>query len=658
MRFLLCALLALAIIAPAQQPSQPQLPVRRLVVYKHGVGYFERQGRVTGDQDISLPFRAAQMRDVLKSLYAVDLSGGRIAAVTYDTKAPLARQLEDILVTVPEDHALSKFLTELKGARLEVAIAGERVRGSVLGVEPLTRQTTHGTSTSWKLVLFSDDGRIVPLDLLAASHIELLDEGLKKDVGRMLEVLLRAKHADRKTVVVHAEGEGDRTVRVGYLVETPIWKTSYRVLFDDRGDPLLQGWAILENTTDEDWKDVDVSFVAGSPLSFVMDLYTAYHPQRKEIPVGIGVAPAPDAPRRAFRAAAGRLEERARGRSQRDKAAFEAERLAIQPATEGMQVGELFAYQAREPVSVRRGQAALIPILSERVPGGERVLWSGAKGVGHALNAWYVRNGTRLTLESGPVTFFEGATCLGEGLLDRVLKPGMRAMLPYAVEAGITVSRESDRVSEPVTKSSIADGVLMLIRTENLVTRYRVDNRLGEERVLYLDHRRTPGFVLADGVQPVEETDGCHRFRVSVGVETPAELVVTESRPIETRVQLLGTPAETIRLYLAQPHLSADERAFLAELLRLTERVTAAERALRLLEVERARIEKSEVRIRENLGVLRDTAREAEMRARYLDRLEAAEKALEENTRKTAETRGRLDETRRALALKVKEFTS
>src|SRR5688572_19418812 len=392
--FLLC----LPVLAQDVAKKDSVLAVKKIVVYKHGVGYFEREGKVKDNQKVVLAFKSAQMKDLLKSLYAVDLDGGRIATISYDTKDPLSKQLEDILIRVPEQNALTQFLMQLKGARVEAVIGGETVAGSVVGIEPVVRTTPNGNTTSYKLVLFRDDGKIQPVELLEVSSLKLLDEGLQKDLKRLLEITLKSKYSDRKSVILDAQGNGERTVRVGYIIETPIWKTSYRLLFQEGQKPLLQGWAILENTTDEDWEQVDVSFVAGSPMSFVMDLYTAYYPARHEIPVGVTAAARPDpgmdrnafgaAPAKPMAPAAARgraLAEDAKKSAEKDDGGGRRELMrksfaeelegAAMPAATGVEVGDLFAYQSKEKVSVKRGQAALVPILSERVDGSERILY-------------------------------------------------------------------------------------------------------------------------------------------------------------------------------------------------------------------------------------------------------------------------------------------
>jgi len=662
----------------AQDQAGQPLKVRKIVVYKHGVGYFEREGKVTGDKQVALTFKTAQMKDLLKSLFAVDLDGGKISTIQYDTKDPLSKQLEDILIHVPEENTLTQFLTQLKGAKVEAMVGGEKITGSVLGIEPVVKQTKDGTVTSYKLVLYAD-GKIQPIDLFEAQSVKLLDEGLQKDLARVLDIHLKAKYADRKSVVLNATGNGERNIRVGYIIETPIWKTSYRLLFADNEKPLLQGWAILENTTDEDWDQVEVSFVAGSPMSFVMDLYTAYYPQRSEIPVGVTAAPKPDpmalrekaaAPPAPSAASGGRMraeakkaaesmdKDREEGLARREMRKNLAEELesAVAPAVAGVEVGDLFAYQAKEKVSVKRGQAALVPILSERVDGGERILFYRGSASSKPMNAYYFKNSTALTLEAGPVTVFDGSTCVGEGLMRKVLKKDMKDMIPYAIEAGVSIDRKVNQRSDPVTKGTIANGVLTLTYTQNYESLYSVKSQIAKDSVLYLDHPKTANFKLAEPAKAEEEVDGHYRFRLELKAGQTSELKVRESMPAVSSISLLGTPAETIRFYLQQRYLSEGAKALLKELIASQGEINRLRARESELAQERARITEDETRVRQNLQVLRDTPAELEMRKKYLAQIEKAEARLDgirEEGRQAATTRTQLEAE---LSKKVQEF--
>ena len=663
------------------QAAQP-LQVRKIVVYKHGVGYFEREGKVTGDQQIALTFKTAQMKDLLKSWYAVDLNGGRIATISYDTKDPLSKQLEDILIHVPEENTLTQFLTQLKGARIEATIAGEKITGSVVGIEPILKQTKDGAITSYKLVLYSD-GKIQPIDLLEAQSLKLLDESLQKDLARVLDIHLKAKYADRKSVVLNASGQGERSVRVGYIIETPIWKTSYRLLFTDNEKPLLQGWAILENTTDEDWNQVDVSFVAGSPMSFIMDLYTAYYPQRSEIPVGVtaaarpqamelaekAAAKAPGAPPKPMAAMGGRAggamdalkkadfgADREEGVNRMRRNLAEELEYAVAPAVAGVDVGDLFAYQSKEKVSVKRGQAALVPILSERIDGGERILYYRAAVSSKPMNTYYFKNSTALTLEAGPVTLFDGSTCVGEGLMRKVMKKDMKDMIPYAIEAGVSVERKVNQRSDPITKGVVANGVMTLSYTQNYESVYSIKSQIGKDTVLYLDHPKAGGYKLAEPVKAEEEVDGHYRFKVEIKAGQTTELKVRESMPAATTISLLGTPAETIRFYLQQRYLSEAAKALLTQLIAAQGEINRLRQHENDLNTERTRITEDETRTRQNLQVLRDTPTELELRKKYLAQLERSETRLDQIRDDAKQTTAARQAAESDLAKKVQDF--
>ena len=329
---------------------------------------------------------------------------------------------------------------------------------------------------------------------------------------------------------------------------------------------------------------------------------------------------------------------------------------AVAPAVAGVEVGDLFAYQAKEKVSVKRGQAALVPILSERVDGGERVLFYRGSASARPMNAYYFKNSTALTLEAGPVTVFDGSTCVGEGLMRKVLKKDMKDMIPFAVEAGVSVDRRVNQRSDPVMKGVIANGVMTLTYTQNYESLYSAKSQIGKDTVLYLDHPKTPNFKLAEPAKSEEEVDGHYRFRLELKAGQTAELKVRESMPAVNSISLLGTPSETIRFYLQQRYLSDAAKALLKELIASQGEINRLRARETELAQERTRITEDETRVRQNVQVLRDTPTELEMRKKYLAQIEKAEARLEqirEEGRQAAATRQQLEVE---LSRKVTEF--
>ena len=262
--------------------------MRRVVLYKNGVGYFEHLGRVRGSQDVHIDFTSAQLNDVLKSLTVLDLNGGRITGVDYNSEAPLARRLGTLRLALSERPSVSEFLGALRGARLEVrASTGPAMTGKLLSVERKTRNSANWTSETEEISLITDGGEVRTVDLNPSTSVRIVDHDLQMEVGKYLGLVASAREQDVRRMTVSTAGAGERNLYVSYISEVPIWKTTYRIVLPSRPDkkPLLQGWAIIDNTVGEDWNDVDLSLVAGAPHSFIQQLSEPYYGRRPVVPL-------------------------------------------------------------------------------------------------------------------------------------------------------------------------------------------------------------------------------------------------------------------------------------------------------------------------------------------------------------------------------------
>jgi hypothetical protein len=259
------------------------LPVRRVVLYKNGVGYFEHLGRVRGSQTVHVDFTSAQLNDVLKSLTALDLSGGRITGVDYNSEAPLARRLSTLRLALGEKPSMADFLAALRGARVEVRTAtGPALAGKLLSVERKTRTASTWTVETDEISLITDAGEVRSIDLSPATSVRIAEHDLQTEVGKYLGLIASARDQDVRRMTLSTTGSGERNLYVSYISEVPIWKTTYRIVLPIKPEkkPLLQGWAIVDNTVGEDWNDVELSLVAGAPHSFIQQLSEPFYGRR------------------------------------------------------------------------------------------------------------------------------------------------------------------------------------------------------------------------------------------------------------------------------------------------------------------------------------------------------------------------------------------
>lgn len=285
-----------ASISFAQSDNAPP-PLKRVTLYKHGVGYFERQGKVNGDQQVTFLFDAAQMNDVLKSLVVLDLNKGKISSVTFDSTKPFDKRIEEFGIRLDGSNqsGLTSLLGQLKGARVEVRTGTPVISsaGTVVGIEKRAKSQGAERIEMQELVLLSEGGELRSLPLDQIRGIKLLDAKLREDLDQYLSILQSTLHKNLRKLTISTSGQGERDLFVSYVVEAPIWKTTYRVVLDQKTKPFLQGWALVDNVQDEDWTNVTLSLVAGAPVSFIQDLQQPRYKARPVVgmPEDVSIAP-------------------------------------------------------------------------------------------------------------------------------------------------------------------------------------------------------------------------------------------------------------------------------------------------------------------------------------------------------------------------------
>ena len=509
MRFCGAAAVALLwlLVAPLWA-AETALPVRRVVLYKHGVAYFEREGKLDGRGDVLLHFKASQMSDVLKSLTVLGTDGA-VRGVSYEASDPVSKQLEQFAFRVPKQATIGQLLDQFKGARLHVRLAaGGDLRGSILGA----RATRLKQGDTEMIALLLDSGELRNVSLLEASGLRLEDPSLQRELETYLQLVRSSQRRDTRQLRIHP-GRAKK-LALGYVVEAPVWKTSYRLVLDPRKpeEALLQGWAIVDNTTSEDWKGVSLALVSGLPISFTQNLYQAHYVRRPHVPLSVETAAGPVRHEGALMADAAQLPA-ARARK---SAALEPQRRVMTRAEEapagivggiisgnrevadfvrsisvaatGRDLGELFEYRMEHPVDIPRNQSAMIPFLQVTV-NVERVLLHTPGGSGeHPYDALLLRNTTGKTLDGGAITVIEGDQYAGEALI-QTLKTGDRRPVSFAVDLGTRISTVFDSRQNQVFSVKVRRGTVFTRAKNIAVKTYTVRNTGSQPKTLVVEHR-------------------------------------------------------------------------------------------------------------------------------------------------------------------------
>ncbi|MDQ1522868.1 MAG: hypothetical protein QOE47_792 [Pyrinomonadaceae bacterium] len=281
-------------VAPAERTpaaaATQTLPIRRVILYSNGVAYIERRGMVSGHAEVNLSFKQSQVDDVLKSMIVLDLGQGRIGAVSYNSSAPPSARIADIpfsVASATQSSGLAGVLGQLQGARVVVTTANRTATGSILTVEERRSQidADKPALVTHALVIASEGGELSSFELADVRSVKLIDEGTRRDIAEFASATAAARRRDAKTIVVTSDGAGQREMLVSYTVAAPIWKTTYRVVLDAAGKPFFQGWAIVDNVSEEDWNEVQLSLISGTPVSFIQPIQQPFYRYRPVIPM-------------------------------------------------------------------------------------------------------------------------------------------------------------------------------------------------------------------------------------------------------------------------------------------------------------------------------------------------------------------------------------
>ena len=690
---LLCAL-TLAATSPAgaqvaEQDRAPaedaaDLPLVRAVMFSSGVGYFEHAGTINDDATVRLIFKREQINDVLKSLVVMDAGGGTVTRATYATRDPLERTLASFAVDLSGQPTLPELLKQLRGSMVTVH-APEPVRGRILSIEKRERVIDDAKIQEHLLTLAADDGlRSVVLENV--DRVALDDPDLQSELTKALTTLDDQRDIERRPVDLRFEGEGEREVRVGYLIETPVWKTSYRLDLSDlpargdeetdaAGEAMLHGWAITENMTEADWQDVTLSLVSGQPISFVQDLYTPLYFNRPEVKLpshaqlqprlyGEGLAvgedvakleaqarrPEEPAGRRAM--TLGMMRERAEEMADADVPAAEAR--AAEPATRldatvqaraaAGAVGELFRYTLEHPVTLPRRRSAMLPIVTDHVEAEKLSIYNLREDDDHPRSGVELTNTTDLNLLAGPVTVLDGGMYAGDALIDH-MNPGDTRLLSYAVDLSVTVDTSS-RSSQRITAGRIVRGVLHVTRRQEYLQTYRLRNKDESPRTVMIEHPFDRNRDLVEPAEPYERTSEWYRFRVPVEADTTGEFEVVEQRTYSQSIAILDRPVSQFVAYIRSGEIAPEVREALENAARMKHELEGLRQRLADREKELRGIAEGQDRLRRNIEAV---GRDSQLGQRYLRTLSSQEDRIEELERQIAELRERIEQKREEL---------
>ena len=686
------------------RPSD-DLKVTRAVLYQNGIGYFERQGEVHS-QVLKLRIMPHQIKDVLKSLTVVDLGTGRAVNIALPVEKTQSRRLAMLPPQVRNGGGLVSIARAFRGARASVTAKDGSGSGRLVGVEQLSED-----GNGWKLTILRDDGTLQSFNLAGVRKLRIGDRTLEVGLRKALDVSLDEGAWKPVELTVHLAGPLPHNLMVSYVVEMPTWKPAYRVvLTKGEGDGLLQGWAVVDNVSGEDWDKVGLSLTAGTPLTFTYDLYSPRYVRRPDLSppqeqMALAPPPPTDGAMEAEEAApemdampasglssrgagSGRYKEskkmKRRSRSMRRPAArsmpaepsmsyapapppkprMSSELLAkgFSALVKGSRVGSLYRFDIEQPVTIRDRQSALVSILNKKVPAEDVLLYRMDTSATYPYRSVRLKNTTGTIIESGPVAIYKDGNFVGEAVGGKV-ESDTSTFIPYSVDARVLVTLSDQTKDEGASLLRIVNGQFYLEVKRVAIHKYTVVNNSGEEATLYVQRRQNTGWKLVAPDKGVLTEKDHYFVPVKLAAKGKTEIEVREETPVRRWTGIsswLGQKA--VGLYLNDPSADAKVSKALKEALDLQDQVAKLDRELSRLRRAKSDYSKRQDQVRANLKLLGKSIRNADLARKLTKTLLELEKKLNDVTRdlvardmKRSELHDRLTVLVKGISLEVKK---
>jgi len=652
-----------------------KLKVKKVIIFKHGVSYYILEGNVKGLDTFELEFKIDEMDDVLKSLFVLDTSEkGYISSISYDAALETSQLLKSIMLNIPDIESYSSLVTQIKGADVNLTIGGgKKITGTIMGIEIVEKFNKDEKLAEKQLILLQDNESILKIPFSEIKSTDLLNEDIKKDLKFFLSTVIAGKKKDAKKIIINCESGGDdeteRNIFVSYIRESPIWKTSYRLIISKQQELeekcLVSGWSLIENTTNQDWEDIELSLVAGMPVSFKYAFYRPIFIQRPviqpprvlsakptEIEEGLEMERFEDYGMEKELAAVSTKARRAKLRAPSAPPAgrpapaggvggYQAimmsddalmDKVKSQTQIQTKDLGELFEYNISNPVTIKRKHSALVPILTEAIKAKRILLYNKNEHNKNPNACLEITNNTNLTLERGPATIIYDDNLAGEAIIPFLNKEDTR-ILNYAVEQAVIVTHEQKSENLSVHKVTFGGGYSYEYYYSNLSTTYKIKNKTNDEKELYLDHPKTHEYKFTETPIEPEETPNYWRFKIKLKPKDAITFNLKEQRENYSSNYLWNWSKEDILkrvgFYVKKKFIDPKIEAQLKEIAELIQSLNDLKNKRDKLYEERETMTGEQARLRENISVLGDDSQSLTLKERYIKKLNDQESRFE-----------------------------
>jgi hypothetical protein len=325
------------------------------------------------------------------------------------------------------------------------------------------------------------------------------------------------------------------------------------------------------------------------------------------------------------------------------------------PAATGQELGDLFEYKLKDPITILKNRSALVPIAQSSVKAERVSIWNDGAGLARPERALWLTNSSGLTLDGGSFSVMEEDTFAGEGIFDPI-RPGEKRLLSYALDLALNATSRATSEPQRVTRCVVSHGVLQQTSEIRESRVYTFRNQDSAPRSVIVEHPVRAGYHLRGDAKPEETTAGFMRFRVNVPPRQTASLTVEEARPVDNRYEITNLGSEQVELFLRQQSIDKSVEEALRRVLAAKAEIAGLDSQKDARDEETKAIFDDQQRLRENLKALKGSPEEKALVQRYTQQLNQQEDNLAKLRAEIQDLQAKMDTRQTALDRMIQDM--
>ncbi|GES46208.1 hypothetical protein RsS62_54600 [Rhizobium dioscoreae] len=628
------AILLLSVSCPAIVLATDNGAIRSITLSSGGLAQVSRSADISSDGVIRIEVPLDQVDDILKSL-VVNGSAGSVAGMALAGPQPLQETFKGLPFSLEALSSVPSLLTSMQGTKVAVTSGGKTVEGSVLGIE---MRKADDKATTYLLTVIDKDGAVETLTLGEDASVRFDDPDVRAKLAQATAAIARGKNDRTRAIDIKVNGVKDSgAIGLTYVVPSPIWKTAYKVVIDEKNKARLQAWTVLENASGEDWKGIKLTLTSAEPVTLKQGLHQLYWKERQEVPVNTASnnVPDPDSGDLSNRQRlASNAEERAApapakammgGVSRKAYAADELEgsvapmQIAASNPASATESDISATFELPGTYDLANGDTLSVPIMDAEVEADMVDMYRAGSSLRNPIAAVMLKNTTGVSMPAGILTLYDGKTgYIGDSQLSALPKDDTR-LASFATDRKVTIS-EQQTPTEEVASLKVSDGVMNATVKYRQTTTYTVSGALDGERTVVIEHPIRDGWSFSSA-ESFGKTATHQRLKAVVPAGAEKVLTAVDEQLQSNSYALVDTDPDMLLGWSASTH-DKELTDKLTNLADARKRQVAIQNELASLDSEIEKTVNEQERIRRNLGAVPDNS---DLKKRYLKALADSE---------------------------------